>query len=116
MTEKTSLNFGLKIKKTTAPVSSVGAIKIKVVMTKTEEKVIELYQKKTPITKIVAATGVSIANVYGILSEHDIPLHSGQKTFRHSVMFDLETEKLLQKANPANISAWVCQQIKENNR
>ncbi|WP_195252086.1 hypothetical protein [Hoylesella timonensis] len=85
-------------------------------MTNTEELVIELYRKKTPITKIVATTGISISNVYSILSEHDIPLHSGQKTFRHSVMFDAETEQLLQKANPANISAWVCQQIKENNR
>ena len=85
-------------------------------MTKTEELVIELYKKKTPIIKIVAATGVSINRVYSILSEHDIPLHSGQKTFRHSVMFDAETEKLLQKANPANISAWVCEQIKENHQ
>lgn len=85
-------------------------------MTKTEEIVIELYQKKTPITKIVAATGVSIANVYGILSEHNIPLHSGQKTYRRTIAFDVETEKLLQQANPANISAWVCEQIKENNR
>lgn len=85
-------------------------------MTKTEEIVIELYQKKTPITKIVAATGVSIAKVYSILSERNIPLRSGQKTYQHSVMFDEETEKLLQKANPANISAWVCEQIKENNK
>lgn len=85
-------------------------------MTKTEENVIELYRKKTPITKIVAATGVSSAGVYRILSEHDIPLHSGKKTFQHSVMFDAEAEQLLQKVNPANISAWVCQQIKENNK
>ena len=99
-----------------APTYSVGAIKIKVMMTKTEESVIELYQNKTPITKIVATTGVSVANVYSILSEHNIPLHSGKKTFRHSVMFDAETEQLLQKANPANISAWVCEQSKENNR
>ena len=93
----------------------MGTIK-KVMMTKTEENVIELYRKKTPITKIVAATGVSSAGVYRILSNFDIPLHSGQKTFQHSVMFDAETEKLLQQANPANISAWVCEQIKENNR
>ena len=85
-------------------------------MTKTEENVIELYRKKTPITKIVAATGVSLVGVYKILSDFNIPLHSGQKTFRHSVMFDAETEKLLQKANPANISAWVCEQIKENHQ
>lgn len=85
-------------------------------MTKTEELVIELYKKKTPITKIVATAGVSSAGVYRILSEHNIPLHSGKKTFQHSVMFDEETEKLLQQANPANISAWVCEQIKENNR
>lgn len=85
-------------------------------ITKTEEIVIELYQKKTPITKIVAATGVSIAKVYSILSERNIPLRSGQKTYQHSVMFDEETEKLLQKANLANISAWVCEQIKENNK
>ena len=31
-------------------------------------------------------------------------------------MFDEETEHLLKQANPANISAWVCEQIKENNR
>ena len=85
-------------------------------MTKTEELVIELYKKKTPITKIVATAGVSVANVYSILSKYDIPLHSGQKAFRRTIAFDAETEKLLQKANPANISAWVCQQIKENNR
>lgn len=85
-------------------------------MTKTEENVIELYKKKTPITKIVAATGVSIANVYGILSKYDIPLHSGKKAYRRTIAFDEETEQLLQKANPANISAWVCEQIKENNR
>ncbi len=82
-------------------------------MTNTEELVIELYRKKTPITKIVAATGVSIANVYGILSEHNIPLHSGQKTYRRTIAFDDETEQLLQQANPANISAWVCEQIKK---
>ncbi len=82
-------------------------------MTNTEELVIELYRKKTPITKIVAATGVSIANVYGILSEHNIPLHSGQKTYRRTIAFDEETEQLLQQANPANISAWVCEQIKK---
>lgn len=82
-------------------------------MTKTEELVIELYKKKTPITKIVATAGVSSAGVYRILSEHNIPLHSGKKTFQHSVMFDEETEKLLQQANPANISAWVCEQIKK---
>ena len=85
-------------------------------MTNTEENVIELYKKKTPITKIVAATGVSVNRVYSILSEHDIPLHSGQKVFRRTIAFDAETEKLLQQANPANISAWVCEQIKENNR
>lgn len=93
----------------------MGAIK-KVMMTNTEENVIELYRKKTPITRIVATTGVSINRVYGILSEHNIPLHSGQKMFRRTIMFDAETEKLLQQANPANISAWVCEQIKENNR
>lgn len=85
-------------------------------MTHTEELVIELYKKKTPITKIVAATGVSIANVYGILSKYNIPLHSGQKTYRRTIAFDEETEHLLKQANPANISAWVCEQIKENNR
>lgn len=85
-------------------------------MTKTEEIVIELYQKKTPITKIVAATGVSSAGVYRILSNFEIPFHSGKKTYQHSVMFDEETEHLLKQANPANISAWVCEQIKENNR
>ncbi len=94
----------------------VGATKIIVKMTKTEKLVIELYQKKTPIIKIVAATGVSINRVYSILSEHDIPLHSGQKAFRRTIAFDAETEKLLQKANPANISAWVCEQIKENHQ
>ena len=93
----------------------MDAIK-KVMMTNTEENVIELYRKKTPITKIVAATGISISNVYSILSEHDIPLHSGQKTYRRTIAFDAETEKLLQQANPENISAWVCEQIKENNR
>lgn len=82
-------------------------------MTKTEEKVIELYKKKTPITKIVATAGVSVANVYSILSEHNIPLHSGQKMYRRTIAFDEETEQLLQKANPANISAWVCEQIKK---
>ena len=87
-----------------------------VMMTKIEELVIELYKKKTPIKKIVATAGLSVANVYSILSEHDIPLHSGQKAYRHTVMFDAETENLLQKANPANISAWVCEQIKENNQ
>ncbi len=85
-------------------------------MTKTEELVIDLYIKKTPITKIVAATGVSSAGVYRILSNFEIPLHSGKKTYQHSVMFDEETEKLLQQANPANISAWVCEQIKENHQ
>ena len=85
-------------------------------MTKTEEKVIELYQKKTAIIKIVAATGVSVNRVYSILSEHDIPLHSGQKTYRRTIAFDEETEQLLQNATPANISAWVCEQIKENNK
>ena len=85
-------------------------------MTQTEKLVIELYRKKTPITKIVATTGISIVGVYKILSDFNIPLHSGQKTFRHSVMFDAETERLLQLANPANISAWVCEQIKENNK
>ena len=85
-------------------------------MTHTEELVIELYKKKTPITKIVAATGVSIAKVYRILSERDIPLHSGQKTYKRTIMFDEETEQLLKQAKPANISAWVCEQIKENNR
>ena len=85
-------------------------------MTKTEEKVIELYKKKTPIIKIVAATGVSVNRVYSILSERDIPLHSGQKTYRRTIAFDAEAEQLLQRANPANISAWVCEQIKENNR
>lgn len=82
-------------------------------MTKTEENVIELYRKKTPITKIVAATGVSSAGVYRILSNFDIPLHSGKKMYQHSVMFDEDTERLLQEANPANISAWVCEQIKK---
>lgn len=85
-------------------------------MTQTEKLVIELYRKKTPITKIVAATGVSSAGVYRILSNFDIPLHSGQKTYQHSVIFDEETETLLKQANPANISAWVCEQIKENNQ
>lgn len=85
-------------------------------MTQTEKLVIELYKKKTPITKIVAATGVSSAGVYRILSNFEIPLHSGKKTYQHSVIFDEETEKLLQQENPANISAWVCVQIKENNR
>lgn len=85
-------------------------------MTQTEKLVIELYRKKTPITKIVAATGVSSAGVYRILSNFEIPLHSGKKTYQHSVIFDEETEKLLQQENPANISAWVCEQIKENNR
>ena len=85
-------------------------------MTKTEEIVIELYRKKTPITKIVAATGVSSAGVYRILSERNISLHSGQKTYKRTIMFDEETEQLLKQANPANISAWVCEQIKENNR
>ena len=85
-------------------------------MTKTEELVIELYKKKTPITKIVAATGVSVPGVYKILSKYNIPLHSGQKMIRRTIMFDEETEKLLQQANPSNISAWVCDQIKENNR
>lgn len=85
-------------------------------MTETEENVIELYKKKTPITKIVAATGISSASVYRILSNFEIPLHSGKKTYQHSVMFDAETEQLLQQANPANISAWVCEQIKENNQ
>lgn len=94
----------------------MGAIKIRVMMTKTEEIVIELYQKKTPITKIVAATGVSSAGVYRILSERNISLHSGQKTYKRTIMFDEETEQLLKQANPANISAWVCEQIKENNR
>lgn len=84
----------------------MGAIKIRVMMTKTEEIVIELYQKKTPITKIVAATGVSSAGVYRILSNFEIPLHSGKKTYQHSVMFDEETEHLLKQTNPANISAW----------
>ena len=93
----------------------VGAIK-KVMMTNTEENVIELYRKKTPITKIVAATGVSLVGIYKILSDFNIPLHSGQKMFIRTIMFDAETEKLLQQANPANISAWVCEQIKENNR
>lgn len=82
-------------------------------MTKKEELVIELYIKRTPITKIVAATGVSSAGVYRILSNFDIPLHSGKKMYQHSVMFDEDTEKLLQQANPANISAWVCEQIKK---
>ena len=94
----------------------MGAIKIRVMMTKTEEIVIELYQKKTPITKIVATTGTSVAKVYRILSERNISLHSGKKTYKRTIMFDEETEQLLQKANPANISAWLCEQIKENNR
>ncbi|WP_231553954.1 hypothetical protein [Hoylesella buccalis] len=85
-------------------------------MTKTEKLVIELYKKKTPITKIVAATGTSVAKVYSILSERNIPLHSGKKAYRRTIAFDAETEKLLQKANPANISAWVCEQIKENHQ
>lgn len=85
-------------------------------MTQTEKLVVELYKKKTPITKIVAATGVSSAGVYRILSNFEIPLHSGKKTYQHSVIFDEETETLLKQANPANISAWVCEQIKENNR
>lgn len=85
-------------------------------MTKTEENVIELYRKKTPITKIVVATGVSLVGIYKILSDFNIPLHSGQKMFRRTIMFDAEAEQLLQKANPANISAWVCEQIKENNK
>lgn len=80
-------------------------------MTHTEELVIELYKKKTPITKIVATTGTSVAKVYRILSERDIPLHSGQKTYKRTIMFDEETEQLLKQANPANISAWVCEQI-----
>ena len=85
-------------------------------MTKTEELVIELYKKKTPITKIVATAGVSLVGIYKILSDFNIPLHSGQKMFRRTIMFDAETEKLLQQANPANISAWVCEQIKENHQ
>lgn len=85
-------------------------------MTNTEKLVIELYKKKTPITEIVDTTGTSVTKVYSILSERNIPLHSGKKSYRHTVMFDAETEKMLQQANPANISAWVCEQIKENNR
>lgn len=94
----------------------MGAIKIKVMMTHTEELVIELYKKKTPITKIVATTGTSVAKVYRILSERNISLHSGKKTYKRTIMFDAETEHLLKQANPANISAWVCEQIKENHQ
>lgn len=77
-----------------------------------ENDVIELYKKKTPITKIITDTGVSVTKIYGILSRNNIPLRSGQKTYKHTVIFDDETEQLLQQANPANISAWVCERIK----
>ncbi len=58
----------IKIKRNNGTCHLVGAIK-KVMMTNTEENVIELYRKKTPITKIVATTGVSLVGIYKILSD-----------------------------------------------
>lgn len=79
-------------------------------------KIVKLYKEYTAIKDICKECEVSVNTVYKVLREEKVPLLSGRYGIRRTITFDEETEKLLQQASPNNISAWVCEQIKENNQ
>lgn len=76
------------------------------------EKIVKLYKEYTSIKDICKECKVSVNTVYKVLREEKVPLMSGRYGVRRTITFDEETEKLLKKANPNNISAWVCEMIK----
>ena len=84
-----------------------------------EEKVVLLYRThKYAIKEIMSKTGVrSEQTIYRILSNYDIPMMRREKSAsKISVNLDEETELILKKINPRNVSEFVCEMIKKGSQ
>lgn len=80
-----------------------------------EEQVVRLYRSNAhTIKEIMHITGVrSEQTIYRILASRNIELIRVRKPVRKvSINFDHEVEQLVKKANPNNLSKWVCDMIK----
>lgn len=79
-----------------------------------EEEVVRLYRaQKHTVKQIMALTGVrSEQTVYRILDERNIPRLKIRKPIRKiSICLDYETDEILKRAKPKNVSEWVCKMI-----
>uniref|UniRef100_A0AB33JE40 Helix-turn-helix domain-containing protein n=1 Tax=Prevotella sp. GTC17262 TaxID=3236797 RepID=A0AB33JE40_9BACT len=80
-----------------------------------EENVVLLYKEnKHTIKQIMSLTGVrSEQTIYRILNSRGIPRQAVRKpTRRITVCLDFESDKIIQKLNPKNLSEFVCEAIK----
>ena len=86
---------------------------MKLISLEQEEEVVRLYRsEKYTIKQICEMTGVaSEQTIYRILRERNIPK---RKIRRITVSLDHETELILDKVKPKNLSKYICEIIKKH--
>ena len=81
----------------------------------TRIKCVRLYKEgKHKIKEIMALTGIrSEQTIYRILDEEGIPRRPTRNTvMKSTISFDRETAEVIKRANPKNLSEFVCEAIK----
>ena len=79
-----------------------------------KREVVRLYREQNrTIKQIMEETGVgSTQTIYCILDEAGVPRLRRRVPFKkRSINFDLKTWKIIEKANPKNLSEWVCNMV-----
>lgn len=79
-----------------------------------KREVVRLYREQNhTIKQIMEETGVgSTQTIYCILDEVGVPRLRRRVPFKkRSINFDLKTWKIIEKANPKNLSEWVCNMV-----
>lgn len=75
---------------------------------------IDLYRQGIAISEIINQTGIrSTQTIYKILQSGNIERRPTKAGFRATISFDEQTAEIIRKANPKNLSQYICMMVQK---
>ena len=79
------------------------------------KEAIRMYESGAKLKEIVNATGIFPATMYANLRRMGIGKRT-KNVMKINISIDDDVQKIIEKENPDNLSAWICEKIKKASR
>ncbi len=80
---------------------------------KKAEEAISLYNAGAKLDEIKERTGVFPSTMYDNMERMGLGKRRKKNITRRNISLDEDVQKIIEKENPSNLSAWICKKIKK---
>ena len=83
---------------------------------KKTEEAIALYKSGAKLGEIKERTGVFPSTMYDNMKRMGLRKRRKKNIAKRNISIDEDVQKIIEKENPDNLSAWICEKIKKASR